>query len=102
MDQKGYDVYFDQYPGKEYDLIQGLQMKIGDPSLTIRTDNWGYFRVAYLRVLEDKSNKWGNYDCFLAICAIAGICGILWIFTGIGCAYALWKESWAYVLKVFL
>eukprot|EP01022_Parablepharisma_sp_SALTPOND_P001384 TRINITY_DN106266_c0_g1_i1.p1 TRINITY_DN106266_c0_g1~~TRINITY_DN106266_c0_g1_i1.p1 ORF type:complete len:263 (+),score=-0.87 TRINITY_DN106266_c0_g1_i1:232-1020(+) len=99
MDQKGLDVYFDQYPGQEFDLIQGLQSKVLDPTLTIRTDNWGYFRVAYLRVLYDANSEWAKYDCYLALCGVAGICGILWLLTSLTDAYIFCKEKWDFAIK---
>ncbi len=101
-DKKGMEVYFEQYPDEEYDLFKGFQLKFADMSLTIRTDNWGYFRTAYLRTLEDYTSKWVDYDCYLAICGVGGVCGILWVLVALANAYAFWKEKWEFALKGLL
>eukprot|EP00830_Metopus_es_P015833 TRINITY_DN4695_c0_g1_i1.p1 TRINITY_DN4695_c0_g1~~TRINITY_DN4695_c0_g1_i1.p1 ORF type:complete len:286 (-),score=26.85 TRINITY_DN4695_c0_g1_i1:60-917(-) len=78
LDKRGKDTYFVQNE-TEADIFTGLAMKLLNPSLTIKTDNWGYFQVAFSDVMANSSSKWKDYDCFLAILGTAGISGIMWI-----------------------
>ena len=99
LDKKGKDVYFDQET-EEYDLIAGLARKEATPTLTIKTENWGYFQVAFSAAMANANSRWKDYDCFLAILATAGVTGILWIVFGSIQIHAYRLGMWQSALKV--
>lgn len=101
FDKRGKDVYFTTSP-TEYDLPTGLAMKIKIPSLKIRTDNWGYFQVAFSRVISssDSSTDWGRYDCFLAILLTVCVVGIVWIVLAVMRICSLVNEWLSFDCKV--
>jgi hypothetical protein len=99
LDKKGKDVYFDEET-LEYDLIGGLARKAIVSTLTIRTENWGYFQVAFSAVLADGNSPWKDYDCFLAILGTAGVVGVLWIVFSCIQIHAYRRSRWESAFKV--
>ena len=93
FDKKGKDVYF-AGSSDEYDLVHGLDYKALHPELTIKTDNWGYFQVAYEKVRDNPNDEWKSYDVLLAILATANITGLIWIIVSSLEAHAFLCANW--------
>ncbi len=105
LDKRGRDVYFAESPAVEYDLATGLAIKeaataSGTLTLTMRTDNWGYFQTVFERVMSNSTSGWRDYDCFLSIGITAGVCSILWIIIGAFEIHAFRVENWGFAIKV--
>ncbi len=99
FDKRGKDVYFSTDPN-EYDLPTGLSMKFATPSLTIRTENWGYFQVAFSRAISDSDSGWKRYDCFLVILLTVCIVSVAWIAVGVIRICSLVNEWQGFECKV--
>lgn len=76
-------------------------MKRNSPSLKIKTDNWGYFQLAFERVMDNGDSPWKEYDCFLAIILTDCVTGIFWVVLSLLGIYAHTKEWWSFFCKAF-
>ncbi len=100
FDKKGKMVYFDELPN-DYDFFEGMTLKLLTPTLTIKTENWGYFQTAYEKVRDNSSSTWKDYDCYYALLATAGVTGLMWILLCSCEAHAFRKGIWTSATKVY-
>ena len=83
-DKKGTEVYTDtDSSDKGFSYL--LALTTAQPSLTLKTDYWGYFQRAYESVKDNKEDAsyWEDYNVYLFIAGTAGLVGILWFIGGI-------------------
>jgi len=73
FDKKGKEAYFLE-DATETTFQAAVAYKISHPTLTILTQDWGYFQRAY----EKKDSYWSKYDVFLVILLTGGVAGLYW------------------------
>lgn len=76
---RGKEVYFDENT-TEVTFYVGMQIKLLNPTWTIRTDDWGFIYRAFGNYLSGSNNYWRSYDVFIGLLLTAGITGTLYLF----------------------
>ena len=105
-------MYFDGGTATAYDLPTALYLKkTSGATAAMKTENWGYFEVAYKATQNDatsywplvtnKGTTWKDYDCFLGIVITAGVTGVSWIVLCIIQIYNVVKTGETYGIKVY-
>lgn len=72
-------MYFSGLNG-EYNLTAGFDLREQyGHGYAIKTDNWGYFEIAFKDAWGNTDSDWKDYDCFLIIILTGCITGVLWL-----------------------
>lgn len=102
FDMRGREVYFDQN-STEVTFFNGMNIKLNNPSWTMKTDDLGYFYRAFNSYLTGNNYSfWKSYDAFFGI-MIAGIMSsIIWLIGGIMEIYKFFYIKWSLANRVKL
>ena len=104
FDKRGKEVYFDEQPGREYNFIDAMTIKKEHPSWGIHTNDWGYFRRAHDRFLDNAHSIWETYEVLTPILVVSCVIGAIWIVMSIVeiAKYSLFKWNCAVCTMVVL